>query len=92
MLGLGWEDEPLALDLVGLPFGEVAPFPLEVDCVRSKMRSFFSALPVATQVGEVCWGKATDLTMWSWRRVWRHSPVWGSQILLDGVSKESDRQ
>jgi hypothetical protein len=47
-----------------------------------------SRVPVATQVGEACCGKATDLTIWVCWRVWRHSPVWGSQILLGAVSKE----
>jgi hypothetical protein len=54
----------LRVALVGLPFGEVAPLLLEMDWVRSKMWSFLSRLPVATQVGEACCGKATDLTMW----------------------------
>jgi hypothetical protein len=58
------ELEPLRVALVGLPFGEVAPLLLEMDWVRSKMWSFLSRLPVATQVGEACCGKATDLTMW----------------------------
>jgi hypothetical protein len=87
-VGLG--AEPLVVVLGGLSFGEATPLLLVMDCVRSKIWSFLSRLPVATQVGEACCGKATDLTMCVCWRVCRHSPVCGSHILLGAVSKTSD--
>ena len=49
---------------------------------RSKMRSFFSAPPVARTCGRGWAGKATARTMCACWRVCRHSPVWVSQTLL----------
>lgn len=50
--------------------------------VRSNMRSFRSAPPVARTWGVGWMGNATARTMWECWRVWRHSPVWVSQTLL----------
>ena len=66
-------------------FGKVGE-ELVLPCVRSKIRNFFSRPPVATQPGVNWRGKATDRTMWLCARVWRHSPVCGSQILLKLLS------
>ena len=53
--------------------------------MRSKIRSFFSAPPVARTCGLAWMGNATERTMCACCSVCRHSPVYVSQTLLWGL-------